>query len=423
MSLKKSMSVPQGVVLAICTIIGSGLLGLPGLAIEAGGGAAAALAWPLTMLISLPLVVIFLSLSLRVQSSGGVARYAAMALGDWAETAVSLIFAITFMLCIPIGTYMGCIYLQKIFGLPESSVIWLAIGVLSVSTIVNFFGLRPASWINIASALSLVLLVVLIVISQPDLLAKGTTAYRHYALSLPDVPISSLWTAAAVLFWAFLGWENLSFGTEEVSGGTKAIKTIFAVGFVLVTAIYAALAVVATGAEASGLNIHGVAGLLGLLDGSPLAIVAYPLIVLVVLANVNAWVFAASRLIYSAGRAHILPSFLGHLAENGMPRRSLAFMLVAYICICTALHLGLFSITDGLMLANQNFIVIYLAVILCYVRLNRSLFARLIALLAVASSLFLVAGFGWTLLVPLALILAGHQLEQRRRLRPAALAS
>ncbi len=134
MSLKKSMSIPQGIVLAICTIIGSGLLGLPGLAVEAGGGAAAALAWPLTMHISLPLVVIFLSLSLRVQNSPARGTLCSTCIGDWAETAVSLIFAVTFMLCIPIGTYMGCIYLQKIFGLPESAVLWLAIGVLAIST-------------------------------------------------------------------------------------------------------------------------------------------------------------------------------------------------------------------------------------------------------------------------------------------------
>lgn len=419
MSLKKSMSIPQGVVLAVCTIIGSGLLGLPGLATQAGGAAAAALAWPLTMLISLPLVIIFLSLSLRVQSSGGVARYAALALGNWAETAVSLIFAVTFMLCIPIGTYMGCIYLQKIFGLPESAVIWLALGVVGLSTVVNFFGLRPASWINVASALSLVFLVVLIVASKPDLLISGAQSYQNYVSSIEDISLSSLWTVTAILFWAFLGWENLSFGTEEVAGGERAIKAIFALGFVLVTSIYSALAVVAAGAEATGFNIHGVSGLLSLLDGSPFAVIAYPLIVLVVLANVNAWVFAASRLIFSASRARVLPAFLGHLSENGMPRRSLGFMLLAYVVICTALHFGLFTITEGLMLANQNFIVIYVAVILCYFRLNRDPASRFVALLAVLSSFFLIAGFGWTLLIPMSLTIAGYYLDLRRKMRAA----
>lgn len=422
MALNKSMSVPQGVVLAICTIIGSGLLGLPGLAIEAGGGAAAALSWPLTLLISLPLVIIFLSLSLEVQDSGGVARYAALALGNWAETAVSLIFAVTFMLCIPIGTFMGCLYLQKIFGLPEGATVLLAFAVLITSTFVNLFGLRPASWINVASALSLVLLVFLFVSAQPHLLGAGVQAYQGYLANWKDVSVDSLWSVSAILFWAFLGWENLSFGSGEVSGGRRAIKLIFVIGFVLVTAIYAALALVATGAEASGISVHGVSGLLNLVENSPLAVVVYGLIVLVVLANVNAWVFAASRLIFSAGRARILPGALGALAPNGMPRTSLVFMLAIYIVLCLALHFQVFTVTQGLMLANQNFIVIYLAVILCYFRFNRSLVSRLIALSAVASSGFLIAGFGWTLIVPLALTVIGYGIDLRRKANPVPVA-
>lgn len=414
MELKKSMSVPQGVVLAICTIIGSGLLGLPGLAIEAGGGAAAALAWPLTMLISVPLVIIFLSLSLEVQSSGGVASYAALALGKWAETAVSLIFAFTFMLCIPIGTYMGCIYLQKILGLQDGAALWLAIGVLTLSTAVNLVGLRPASWINIASALSLVLLVVLIVAGQPQLLGIGLRAYGTYFADWQSVSIPSLWTVSAILFWAFLGWENLSFGSGEVAGGSRAIKSIFLFGFILVTAIYAALAIVAAGAEASGLNVHGVSGLLSLVEGSPVAGLVYGLITLVVLANVNAWVFAASRLIYATGRSRTLPSILGTLAPNGMPRNSLIAMLAVYIVLCTALHGGVFTVTEGLMLANQNFITIYLAVILCYFRYNRSLFSRFVGIAATLSSGFLVAGFGWTLILPILLALVGFVIDAKR---------
>ncbi len=100
-----------------------------------------------------------------------------------------------------------------------------------------------------------------------------------------------------------------------------------------------------------------------------------------------------------------------------MPRRSLTFMLVAYVLLCSALHLGLFTITDGLMLANQNFIFIYVAVILCYFRLNRDLVSRLVALLAVLSSAFLIAGFRWTLLIPIALAITGYWLDQHRRVR------
>lgn len=415
MSLKKNISVSQGVVLAICTIVGSGLLGLPGLAIETSGAKVAALAWPITTLISVPLVLVFLKLSLDVQDSGGIARYATIALGEWAGTAVTFILALTFMLCIPIGTYMGSTYIQRILGLPESQVFLISVVVLSVSTLLNYFGVKPSAWINKASALSMMLLVVLFVVSNPALLIDGLTAYRSYALDWSDVSVHSIWGACAILFWAFLGWENLSFGSEEVKGGTFAIKLIFLAGFIAVTLLYSALALVAAGAHSESLNIAGVSGMLGILDGNPLAPVANCLIVMIVIANVNAWVFAASRMMYAAGREKILPSFLGTLSNSSIPQFSLIFMLIIYVILGSAIHLKYISLANGLMIANQNFIFIYIAVIICYVKINRRFSSLLIALLSAISTVFIVAGFGWMLIIPVSLTAIGYGIHQTRK--------
>ncbi|MBB4010406.1 APC family permease [Allorhizobium taibaishanense] len=414
MSLKKNLSISQGVVLAICTIVGSGLLGLPGLAIETSGGKVAALAWPITTVISIPLVLVFLKLSLDVQDSGGIARYASLALGEWAGTAATFILALTFMLCIPIGTYMGSTYIQKILGLPTSQIFTISLLVLSVSTLLNYFGVRPSAWINKASALSMVLLVILFVVAKPGLLADGLSAYQTYIWDWQDVSVSSIWGACAILFWAFLGWENLSFGSEEVKGGSFAIKLIFLIGFIAVTLIYAALALVAAGADAEGLNIAGVSGMLGILDGSPFAPFADVLIVLIVIANVNAWVFAASRMMYAAGRERILPNFLGTLSKSSIPQASLIFMLAVYLLLSAAIHFQFIPLSKGLMIANQNFIFIYIAVIICYVKSNRSAASLTIAALSAASTAFIVSGFGWMLAIPLTLTLVGYGIHRLR---------
>jgi amino acid transporter len=420
MSLKKNISISQGVVLAICTIVGSGLLGLPGLAIETSGAKVAALAWPITTLISIPLVLVFLKLSLDVQDSGGIARYATIALGDWAGTAVTFILALTFMLCIPIGTYMGSTYIQKILGLPESQIFLISAAVLGISTLLNYFGVKPSAWINKASALSMVLLVFLFVFSQPKLLGDGLSAYQNYATDWHDVSIKNIWGACAILFWAFLGWENLSFGSEEVKGGRFAIKLIFLVGFIAVTLLYGALALVAAGAHSEALDIAGVSGMLAIMDGSPLEPLADGLIVMIVIANVNAWVFAASRMMYAAGRERILPSFLGKLSSSSIPQASLIFMLAIYILLSATIHFKVLPLANGLMIANQNFIFIYIAVIICYVKLNRRIGAFVLATLSAISTAFIVAGFGWFLMIPLSLTAIGYAIHQTRtKLRPA----
>jgi amino acid transporter len=420
MGLKKNISVTQGVVLAICTIVGSGLLGLPGLAIETSGAKVAALAWPITTLISVPLVLVFLKLSLDVQDSGGIARYATIALGEWAGTAVTFILALTFMLCIPIGTYMGSTYIQKILGLPESQIFLISVVVLAVSTLLNYFGVKPSAWINKASALSMVVLVILFVVSKPELIGDGISAYRSYVVDWHDVSVRNIWGACAILYWAFLGWENLSFGSEEVKGGRFAIKLIFLIGFIAVTLLYGALALVAAGAHSEELNIAGVSGMLGILDGNPLAPFANCLIIMIVIANVNAWVFAASRMMYAAGRERILPGFLGRLSNNSIPQASLIFMLAVYILLSSAIHFKFLPLANGLMIANQNFIFIYIAVIICYVKLNRRIGSIIVAILSALSTAFIVTGFGWMLVIPVSLTVIGYAIHQARaKFRPA----
>ncbi|MES2938334.1 MAG: APC family permease [Pseudomonadota bacterium] len=416
--LAKRISISEGVVLAICSLIGSGLLGLPGLAIEAGGPQAAALAWPLIMLISVPLVIVFLTLSLDVQNAGGVAAYAALAVGKWAETAVTFVLALTFMLCIPVGTYMGAAYIQKIplmqQVLPQSGSFFIAGAILVASTVVNYLGIKPAAWVNKASVFALLVLIAFIVINNHGVLGKGLHAYESSLAHPGDVSVQQLWAVCGVLFWAFLGWENLSFGSEETTGGARAIKWIFTIAFVSVSAVYAMLAVIAAGAHAAGLPISGVTGMLTLVEGSLFTPVAYLLIVLIVLANVNSWVFAASRLMFAAGRSRILPASLGTLSKGSIPRVSLLSMLVVYLVLTAFIHTDWLPLTTGLAIGNQNFIVLYVAAILCYAKRNVTPWGMLVTLLAFVSCSFLIVGFGKLLVVPLAMMVGGYAIHRHR---------
>lgn len=426
--LARRISISEGVVLAICSLVGSGLLGLPGLAIEAGGPQAAALAWPLIMLISVPLVIVFLTLSLDTQNAGGVAAYAAIAVGKWAETAVTFVLALTFMLCIPVGTYMGAAYIQKIPILPQPAVLWLqqagippgsgsffiASGILVASTVLNYLGIKPAVWVNKASVAALLVLIAFIVINHHGVLVPGVQAYGQVFAHPQEASVHQLWAVCAVLFWAFLGWENLSFGSEETTGGKRAIRWIFGIAFVSVSAVYAMLAVIAAGAHASGLAIGGVTGMLTLVEGSVFTPVAYALVVLIVLANVNSWVFAASRLMYAAGRAGILPAPLGRLSAGSIPRTSLVSMLVVYLLLTVCIHTDWLPLTTGLAIGNQNFIVLYVAAILCYAKRNVTPWGMAVTAAAFVSCSFLMAGFGWLLVVPVGMMIVGYGIHRRR---------
>lgn len=74
--LQRNLSVFQGIAMAVSLVIGSGMLGLPGLALEAGDIAATSAGWIVTTVASLPFLFILTRLGLRFHSSAGLACYA-----------------------------------------------------------------------------------------------------------------------------------------------------------------------------------------------------------------------------------------------------------------------------------------------------------------------------------------------------------
>lgn len=415
-NLNPQLTIPRAVALAICTLIGSGLLGLPGLAIESAGPVGALFAWPIGILVSLPLMLIFMALANTVKDAGGVAKYAELALGPWAATSTSLILILTFAICIPLGTYMGCAYLSILFGATAGMNAPLTAFTLIAATLISAWGIKPTARIHTGAVSAILFLIVSILWEHPGLFTKGLDAYLEAPGLISQLKWQDLWRGGALIFWAFLGWENLSFSSEETAAGQRTNTAIYSISFTIISLIYAALAIVTTGAHRAGLDVSGVTGLLVLMKDSSMILLIKPLMVLIVLANVSAWVHAASRLAYSAGRELILPAWVGKLSNNQIPQNSLFALLALYLIVVLCLSQNWLTLTLGLSLANQNFIVIYSASILCYARYQRRPHQRVLAAIGMLSCGFLVAGFGGWMAIPIGLGLFGaliHRLRHR----------
>lgn len=416
-NLSKTIGVCAGTTIAISMVIGSGLLGLPGVVIDEVGPVTALYGWFGIVVFMTPMLMIFMRLGLRFPKVGGLSYYAEVALGPWARVAVVTVLIGTFFLGIPALALIGAHYASPLLGDTEASYSGLlAVGFLLLSVGINIAGVRATSWINTISLLFVLGVVALLVFCHIDYAAKGAAVFASGELS--GQSWTKLWPALSLVFWAFLGWENLSFGLEEFRSPARTIPIVFLLSFGIVLALYWALALTASGASLSGLTVSGAAGL-SVLFPEPLRALMSGFTVIIILANANSWVFGCSRLVFSGARDGILPAVLSELDSKQVPRNALVFMGVTFSVI--VLSMSLYEIPVGFIvkLVSQNFIVLFgVAVIAFYRSSERSLPALIVTSLAACSCLLLMSGFSWLMFYPAALVCFGYLRHRQMRRVP-----
>ena len=419
--LVRTLSVFQGVVLAVSLVIGSGVLGLPGIVLEEIGPRYAALAWVLTAAAMVPFIVVFSALGAHFPSSPGLLSYAEFAFGKAGRNAASLILLSCIVIGFPALLLIGGSYFQVIFGLGPNWVPVLAVGLLALSVAVNLIGLRAITGFNSVSVVLLTGFMVLVTVWRTDYFGAGLTVL---AGALTGVfqdgrsGVANLWKGSALIFWAFLGWENLGFGVQEIKNPRRAVPLIFALSFVLVTILFLLPAFTSIGAALRGnQGILGAAGLISLMDGSVLKPYCSLVLVLVIIGNANAWMYAVSRLLYAEATDGILPRSLGQLSSRHVPAQCLLLtFLVVMTCIGISWWCGV-KISHLILLVNQNFLFLFLASIWAYAKIGTSGMRWLIVGGALATCSLFLSGFSFLILFPLALISLGVAIHERSRRR------
>ncbi len=406
--LKKTISVWKGTALAVCTVIGSGLLGLPGMTLEIGNVYSVAGGWLLITVSMIPLIYIFSKLGRTYTSAAGLSKYAEEALGPSGAYAVSAVLCGTFTLGIPAIAWIGAAYVQKLFGVPQGFAWGLAVMILVIATTINLMGVKVVNLINMASLIALAAMMVLIICANIRFFYQGFIVFRQTLFLRGPIDFHDLWQVAILLFWAFMGWENLSFSLEEFKKPEKSIPRVYWLSFLVVIVLYFGLTITSLGAQNSGVSVKGAAGLASLVSKSPVRIFQLFIMILVIPANANAWIFGASRLYYSAGRTGILPSFLGRLSKNDLPLNSMIASLGVYILVILVTYYLKIPIAKLVLLVNQNWLVLYVFSILAYWKTETRVRRWIVTGLASISCLFLLAGFSWWIIYPLSLLAIGY---------------
>ena len=124
-SLRKAMTMRYAVALYMSSVLGSGVLVLPGLAAQIAGPASL-VAWVALSIISYPLAYTFASLSARRPESGGVYSFARESLGPGAASAVGWLFILWYVTGAPVVTVIAASYLAYAFPLTRTEIFLIA---------------------------------------------------------------------------------------------------------------------------------------------------------------------------------------------------------------------------------------------------------------------------------------------------------
>ena len=417
--LNKEINLPRGVALAVGMVLGSGMLGLPGIVVAAVGSRMAIASWLAVILAMVPMVAIFSRLGSRYTTAAGLTEYARIAFGPWAADATSVLLWGTYAIGIPALAWVGGAYVCSLFDIAQYP--WglvCALMILLASTIVNLLGTRLTALINTISLWMIAALICILVGTHLDLLVLGI---RELPSITTGFDLSGLISGAGLIVWAFLGWENMSFSAEEFRNPKRNIPMTYWISFAVVSALYLALAFVVNGAEIAGTHITGASGLTSLLPDDWKAVITV-LIVIAILANANSWVLGASRLTFSAGRNGLLAGIFTKTNRNGVPVNALIAMQAIYtgvIVIAGLLHLK----ADNLVgIVSQDFIVLYVVSIIAFIISERneggvSGASWLIALLSLVLCGIILTGFTWWILYPTMLVAVGAAVHRRRMRR------
>jgi len=420
--LQKRITFVSGVAIAITMVVGSGVFGLPGLALEATDPYVALLGWAAVIVLMPPLIHIFAFLGMRYPTSSGVARYAAMGLGEWSHSGFTLIACGALAVGMPAFFLVGGAYLADLLSLdPERWRFIFAIALACASTALNLRGVENMGAVNKSVVVIVIAFTVgLVVFRLPQLDAESALLWEGLVATRPS--LTDLWLAATIVFWAFQGWENMSFGLEEFRNPQRTIPLVYWTSFILVSGIYFLFAWIVSASAIGGAEVIGISGVSALLGTGMLRIGLLAILVFVLFTNANAWVFGASRAFYAAARQGLLPRPLGRVDRNGIPAGSLIGCLVFYCLVIAAIEIADIHERYAFLLTTQGFILLYGASVIAYLRQNRRPVAWFIAALALVGWVFLVSGFSWLMIYPAVLFAWGVVAARRRASRMAEVA-
>ncbi len=354
-TLRKAITLRHAVALYVSSVLGSGVLVLPGLAAQIAGPASL-VAWVLLSAASYPFAYTFASMSARNPASGGVYAFAKESFGPGVATVTGWLFALWFVTGAPAATLIAASYIAYAFPITRTE-IFLAAGMIIVAAFaVNIRGIVFSSRIQEGVVAAIVTLLIAAVI-----LSIGSVRAQNFRPFLPGglLPVG---TAAALIFWSYLGYENVSNVAEEFENPERDFRRSIILSVLLIGGLYLSVALVTVGTLAyrAGGSIAPFAAIFSHVLGPYGAAGTAVLALFIIFGTANAYTGGLSRVIYAVARDGGMPRGLARLdARTGVPDRSLILLTGISLAMLAIYYVYNIDLETALLIPSGAAILVY----------------------------------------------------------------
>lgn len=202
--------------LYLASVLGTGLLILPGLTANAADPASI-LAVAVVAVLAIPLAATFASLAARYPDAGGVSSYVRLTLGALPTRIVGYWFFFGVAIGGPVVAITGAHYLSAILGIEQSALPVLAVVLMAIPLVTNVFGLRVTGSVQLLLITLLVGVVVFVV-------ALAAPAVEPHNFS-PLFPHGLSGFSAAIVMFSGGSRAGRSARTSRPSSATRAARS------------------------------------------------------------------------------------------------------------------------------------------------------------------------------------------------------
>ena len=374
--LAQSLSWPHLVALGVGAIVGTGILTLTGVG-AAKAGPAVILSFAIAGIICACAALAYAEVATMIPASGSAYTYSYVVFGEliaW-MVGVALILEYSFVVSAVAVGWSGYAagFLESVgMGLPKALVNGPELGgVVNLPAVVIIFvvaglliaGTRESATVNaILVVVKLLALALFIAVALPSFNSENFQPFMPYGFprSGPSGSEVGVMAAAAIIFFAFYGFDAIATAAEEAKNPDRDLAIGIVGSMVLCVLIYMAVAGVAIGAlsylkfadspEPLALILRDIgqgwaAKILGVS-----AVIALPTVIL-------AFFYGQSRIFFTVARDGLLPESLARVSSRGTPVR-----ITIFTAVIVSIIAGLVPLAEIAALANAGTLAAFIAV-------------------------------------------------------------